>query len=269
VEYVFYNPAEDFVAEVGFPIRIKSQNVDLNQDRDYIKDFKTYVNSAEVGFRKITNPVIVTKSQPAYVLRTLEQWYIKTVMFRAYSETQVTVEYTSGYGSAGIPSRYATYYYGSGNTWKSGIEALNLFVQAPDDNIIGKLEAPFLKGNVGPQWIDAETWKMSFVNLRPESDDEINISKTDIGTLDYGDYFSDDSRNVDYLNFSFLTKSQLALVRNGFYARLSYKFKSEYLAEFFKKNLFEYKPMYTNVDSSIGKNQRKIIELIRDEESRR
>jgi len=59
-----------------------------------------------------------------------------------------------------------------------------------------------------------------------------------------------------------LTKEQLRIVRNYYFANLDYKFKDEKLITFFEDNLDSYRPLYDNVDNKLNPLDKKIINYI-------
>lgn len=61
-----------------------------------------------------------------------------------------------------------------------------------------------------------------------------------------------------------LTKEQLRLVRNYYYANLDYKFKDEKLTEYYEKYMGSYRPIHENVDDKITPLNKKIINYILD-----
>ena len=120
VDYTFLNEGAEIQAKLGFPIFIDVHVNELKQISDYITNFKTSVNGKNVDFVK----EVKNYSSEFYMyadIEHIEYWFIKNVVFSSNKQTQITVEYTSRYnGKMGYNN--AEYYYGSGKTWKNGIE---------------------------------------------------------------------------------------------------------------------------------------------------
>lgn len=265
VDYTFFNSGLAIETEIGFPIKIDIHNLELKEIDKYITNFKTSVNDKYVDFRQVIKNY--TKEKYMYAdLEHIEYWYIKEVNFGENSETRVSVEYTSRYnGKMGYYS--ADYYYGSGYSWKKGIENFSVIIK-PHGQYINKINIPFYKESL-VKWADANTMRFTVKDVKPKVSDTIRIDFCSLGMLEIEDYFNDDKNATSWLSLKYLSKEQLRFLRNGFYAFFNYKFSSQELLQLFSKEFYKYKPLYKNVDNKFGDYQKKHIQdIIAEEETR-
>ncbi len=160
VVYEFYNPGVDIETKIGFPILINGVNSGIHRMEKEIElpitNFETYANNKPLAFEIKKNPIRIIE-KPALKQRTDELWFISNIIFASESSTFIRVKYTSEYSSAGTGFRYANYLYGTGNTWKNGIEKLNLKMNInPDEFIIGVKSPLFMNGSFNKlhHWVD-------------------------------------------------------------------------------------------------------------------
>jgi hypothetical protein len=272
VNYKFYNPGPELTSEVGFPINIYTNQIDYYQKNknDFITNFKTTVNDKVVTFdtkycNETNNSNDIIESHRDI---KLEKWYIKTVTFSSETVTKVTVSYDSQYSQAGIGSCLAHYYYGSGNTWKNGIEKLTVFI-TPYNQFVLNIKANCYNKNLNHEWITDDTLKLNIGEVNADVNESFTFSLSDLGTLDYLGMFDNDKSLLNYLNLSLFSKNQLKIYRNAFYAKYNYKFKNSELVKLFSENIYNYKPKYDNVDDKIGSFQKDVIKRIINEEKKR
>ncbi len=111
--------------------------------------------------------------------------------------------------------------------------------------------------------------------MNPNSEDEIEIIVNNFDWIDLigGDFQPESQYGKNRLNFridpTLLSKQQLRIIRNAFYAKWNLKFKSSELTEYFKENMVGYEPLHSNVDNKLTDIQKKAIEIIREEEDKR
>lgn len=269
VEYEFYNEGNELSTKLGFPIRVNTVNTDIKDIKVYVTGFDTAVNGQYVPFEVIKQPIQSTNESGHYKEEYTEIWYVKNVTFQKGCKTEITIKYNSDYGSEGVGSCLAYYYYGSGVTWKNGIELLELYIQTHEKQILYYIKSP------RTFTIDDTHWNKSQLLINNSTfivskDDQLRFELTDFSELDYIDnYFSDGCNKNWSINYRLLTIEQLKLLRNGFYAFHNYRFKSKELIDFFTINMSAYKPLYYNVDDKLTDKQKKIIEDILQEEKKR
>lgn len=272
VYYEFYNPGPDLTSDVGFPIKIYTNEIEYYQKNKnaFITDFKTTVNNKVVTFdTKYSNEINNSKNKiETQRDMKLEKWYIKTVTFASEAITKVTISYNSRYSQAGIGSCQAYYYYGSGNTWKNGIEKLTVFIM-PYEKFVLDLAANCYNKNLDHEWINDDSLKIIIGAVNANVNESFVFSLSDLSTLEYSGYFDNDKALFDSLNLQLFSKKQLKIYRNAFYAKHNYKFKNSEFIKLFRKNIYEYKPEFDNVDDKIGIYQKEVIKRIIDEEKKR
>lgn len=265
IDYLFYNAGDGLQTKLGFPIKVSSVNIDLGGVDNYISNFKTSVNEEAAPFdRVVQNATSSTTRVPPVRRSGSEYWYIKDVQFAGNAETRISVEYRSRYSRSAEGN--AEYYYGSGNSWKNGIEKLTIRFKTCEKKMLTSFDAPFYNSLTSRSWIDKETLQFEVTNLQPQTDDTIRMSLAGLVDLDYGDFFQGNQRAAERVDLSLLTREQLRLLRNGFYAFAGYRFKSPDLQEIFKAQLLGYEPRYDDVDGKLDSGQKKMIESIRQEE---
>lgn len=279
VSYVFYNNGEEINTRIGFPIRLYGQNSGLeslkNENETHITNFITTINGIDTRFEIVKNKPIIIKDH-AYETKKIEYWYISDAIFRKNEKTIITVSYTSEYSRGGMGYKEATYLYGTGNTWKNGIENINIRISTNPEMFLFRIESPLYKDqSFIHHWENNESQLFRVNKCNPNVNDEITFLVNDFSWLYYvGCEFQASSQyGNDRLNFSMdvslLTNKQLRIVRNAFYAVHNYKFKSKDLEDYFSSSIDNYRPQYNNVDTNLTNIQKKAIQIITQEERKR
>lgn len=268
VKYTLYNSNNEIHTKLCFPIKLMLRNRELKNVDYYITNFETTVNNEPVSFEVSKQNLEIDKSKKPNTDISVEYWFIKDVVFKEKEETIITVSYTSKYSSAGMFFSAADYYYGSGNTWKNGIENLTLVIEINEKCMINGMTSPFYNSKVSGNWINDNTIVFEFRNLQPNQNDTLRITKSQISGLDFIDFFRDEKMK-GCQDYSLLTKEQLRYVRNGFYASHNYKFKSNELTKYYKNTISGYSPINSNVDDKLTNYQKNEISKIILEETTR
>lgn len=273
IEYIFRNDGETIEYEVGFP---ETDFDDFTEASDgKIRNFETSVN----GEKKDT--VIC----PADILindrldERIYKFYSKNVLFKKNEKTKININYEVDYSKNTFGSGYllVDYLLGSAICWKK-LEQLKVQINFQFEHYyLDEINFDRIVENNKPVNIKVlnNTDLRSFII-------EYNDVKLTIGTklkmYLHNDYFDVFGLPWDY-NFEYyvypsycfelLTNEQLRKSRNLIYAFHGYSFKSKYLREFFGKWDNWYKPTNNFSETMFNENEKKNLELIQQEESRR
>lgn len=273
IEYIFRNDGETIEYEVGFP---ETDFDDFTEASDgKIRNFETSVN----GEKKDT--VIC----PADILindrldERIYKFYSKNVLFKKNEKTKININYEVDYSKNTFGSGYllVDYLLGSAICWKK-LEQLKVQINFQFEHYyLDEINFDRIVENNKPVNIKVlnNTDLRSFII-------EYNDVKLTIGTklkmYLHNDYFDVFGLPWDY-NFEYyvypsycfelLTNEQLRKSRNLIYAFHGYSFKSKDLREFFGKWDNWYKPTNNFSEAMFNENEKKNLELIQQEESRR
>lgn len=262
IDYKFYNEGDTVTLDIGFP---EYSNVfAANQS---LRNFKSYVDGKFVETKYIYgDPNTVGVS-----------WYIKKTTFIKNIELFSTIEYDASYGGGyeflGFSWNTVEYVYGTAKCWKTGIENFTIRVYNHTDFLISDFKTNF------KNYTSKNKDTITIINTDQVNPDTIYdrfVLSMDIGYLpgslkdklyhyiDYGYLEAIIARD----HLSFFTKDELRIMRNAFYARHGYVFKSTDLKDYFA-GMEWYRPNYLFTEDMLTIDERKNIELIMREEKNR
>jgi len=241
VHYVFYNSGSTATVLLGFPIDINVMNIPEAIAEARLKDFRTYINGAILPEYTIMEESSVD-DRGWYI--TIRRWYIREVEFPGNSYTNSRVTYKAPYNHGGF-FLSAGYVFGTARNWKGSIERLSITIDHGDHILITGIElwpnSPFrfIWEADGRYMFEAE-------NINPSLSGQINIGIEQIDDMwrswdgGFGNIFEGwiwDRyllyRNETYIRY--LTRNQVRLFINLFYARHGFNFRSPFWRDHFQQ----------------------------------
>jgi hypothetical protein len=261
-DFVFMNSGSEVSYDIGFPVY--AYQIYYSRTRESwdgqipIDGFHTTVDGAPTEFEKRLD------SAEKDVLA----WYTKKVTFRGSGRTDISVEYSSKYGTEGgaFGVSLASYYYGSANTWKGPIEKIKLIVCNKSDYFVWRIEnLPQDIARPSIEIVDDITTSVEYSNIKPSRQAVFDINLTRFPSLGMSENPWSQVRKDD---IRFATLYQLSILRNTTYASHGYIFNSQELTSFFSR-LPWYKPLYRNVDNMLNEAEKQSIAIIRAMEKAR
>jgi hypothetical protein len=278
VVFTFYNNGADENLLVGFPYLLQNQN----DTSPRIYDFKTWVNGHLVNHSNDK----IEYSGLGYNETIVDHAFTKNVFFSAKEITRTKVDYKVQYGSAAPSYRMATYYYGSGRAWYNSIGKITINIKnniSRYDAWIYEIQMPKIGfGNYSSN-IPVEyhtNWNNGFLQIqlskiKPNENDTIAIwigrPLWDMGPMVFRpDRFYYRTHLLENKEIRFLSKSQLRIFRNAFYAFHGYNFRDDTLKSFF----LNFDPPWYSINENFNENMLADIERINvnkiiEEEERR
>ena len=191
-KFTFFNDGPTASISVGFP-KIGYGLIGVYKSLDNFSSFQTWVNQKETGFtelKDLENSVILKFGQKTYkdVLNSLNSggnvdgkveerhWLVKEVQFPSKTWTRTRVKYTSPYQRF-IDSDMARYRYGTGRPWKGPIGLAKFYIHK--DKSIDTWEVRLPEKSIPNRFEkkNENLYFVSFKNLEPEFDEEIEIIK--------------------------------------------------------------------------------------------
>lgn len=291
VEFIFENRKRDQELVLGFPV-LYGSNIGK------IYDFKSWINGIEIQREYLPieqdngDHLIVTEGDEytkTYYSYKIDNAYAIPALFKTGITTS-RINYKSIYrlgslefnnnGHSCSVNMYdsISYYYGSGKTWWGNIEKINVIVTNKSSHIlsfiskseewlwIGDNELTYGFENVDPEYSDILIWGVeSFINTNYSYLERFNLLRKGV-KYDW-DHKKDDL-NYFTKKIKYLTKNQLRILRNAYYAIHGYKFASKDLQDIFSKcSWYKINPNYS--DELLTSFDKKVISIIQEEENSR
>jgi hypothetical protein len=239
VTFDFYNdgPAENIL--LGFPVWTALNNNPKDREWAKIDDFRSYINGnllTEYTEREEST----RESDYSHLLTT--KWFIREVTFPENSHTYSRVTYKAPYNYR----QSAGYIYGTGRCWKGSIGKMTLIINHGDDITIDDISFGYGVSK-SSQYTCEANGKHKFVkeNVELEGNERIEITSKyfDIhGEYEgqFGHFWDGDwmwNRRLLYEpigGHKLLTRNQIRLFINFFYAMHGYNFKNSFYKDYFQ-----------------------------------
>jgi hypothetical protein len=283
VDFTFFNHGADENLLVGFPYLLEEAG---GTQSIKIYDFRTWVNNELVSYS--TDRIeIIDYSGRGNIKIVADHAFIKNVCFSSNEITKTKVEYKSEYGRASPGYLMPTYYYGSGRAWKDSIGKMTINIKnhiSSFDPWIYNITMPEITYGKMPSNIPVENyinWNNGYLQIQlseiePNENDTIAIWIENVPLWHnpmkriHPNGFPYRTQLFDNKSLRLLSKQQLRIARNNFYAIYGYNFKDETLKSYFQ-NLYE--ELYV-VDENFNENmfteiERSNINKILEEERKR
>lgn len=258
VEFRFMGGDMDETIRVGFP----SWGWGGGDSR--VINFQTWVDEEEAAFElERGTPAEYERLGPSGAFDT---WYVKTVEFPAGEVTTTRVQYRNAWGHLSGYER-GGYLYGTGRSWAGSIGRIDVVINLHDDIWLRSLllcphDCTADSVETAPE--GARTLVATIRNVEPGPDDEIRFLVSGeqpwIPMMESGTERSFAYRAWSESGVHKYTLEQLRVLRNYFFARLGYEFRSEDLAAYFAKQGFYEPGDFVDVLTDV---QRRNIETIR------
>jgi hypothetical protein len=256
----FKNEGEKEWLTLGFPNRTIGDH-----GTGQINDFRTWVNDTEVE-------TFVEDIDQRWKLETrFTTAYVKSVVFPAYSRTTTGVSYRASYGQSSSGD-IAGYLYGTGSSWKGPIGRMEATV-INNGFWIHELEfAGEPPAEESLRWEGDNRLVITMTNVEPSYNDIIEITGGgpiySRGPVAFPNSYWYDESVISRESISFLSSSQLRILRNLIFAVHGYKFRSADLQEYFGNEDW-YEPSDSFSDSLLNSFERQNIALIQELEAQR
>lgn len=266
---------------LGFPVTYASQNAKLY-------DFKSWINEKKV--KRNFSPIVTTEKdevlievndgfhKPYYTYKH-ENAYTIPVTFKP-GITTTRINYKCIYQIGQIDTKYGKneincfdnlyYYYGSGKAWKDNIKEIDIHIINKSKYFIHRLETSSSKDSLKKSsWISPNEYNILLENVQPSYSSEISLSIENTLFPTRIQEFDDLCETFNEKNYvsdlQYYTKDQLRLIRNYFYAKQGYNFKSKDLSQLFSQYDW-YKTNSNFAESLIPENEMKFIHYLLSEE---
>jgi len=275
VNFNFFNHGETVKLLVGFPYVADTGGHFSLTARGSLFDFQSWVNETPVETRSTPVDVVLSDQK----LLGVNYAYTKEVVFPSSQQTRTSVKYNAKYGVDGA-YWLASYLYGSGKGWYSSIGKAEVIIKNNSKYWIYGIKAgsPFHENlaldnaDLKHQWNNND---VVFVleNFEPEYNDCIDIyiwsPMFNFGPkpLPYSFYYQTLVFKPNQLWY--LTKEQLRILRNLFYALHGYNFRDTTLLNYFSSNFGSYKVNPEFSENLLTPIERQNIAIIQREEQRR
>ena len=275
VDFSFYNNGDAEQLLVGFPYLYEGE-----ENQSGIYDFKTWVNGALAEHaNSFINPPENPSEREAQKAR-VNYAFTKNVQFAAKSFTQTKVAYNARYGKNGA-YQIASYLYGSGKGWHGDIGKITIRIKNHTAKWIYAVNMPNMETQFSKtQNIDltnkirwnTEALEIMLQNIEPDETDIIEI-QMGIPLFDFGPKILPQSflyrtKVFEKNELAFLSKAQLRILRNLYYAFYGYDFKDKELKEYFLRQQW-YAVNKNFSEALITETERKNIQIIQDAEKTR
>jgi hypothetical protein len=261
VDFTFQNSGPKRILSVGFPLFSKADS--SNTALKTFENFHTYVDGVETPF--------ALREVPNYKDDGLDLFYVRQVQFRGNGITHTRVTYRSHYSKIGF-GEVVPYLFGTGKTWGARAWDLHMNISNDSDEWIYDLQIGYVS------LLGQETAKVNNFN------DMIELGMKEILPTKLNDMIEIVSltwmleapeemdrwypKGISDTQLKLLTKSQLRLMRNYFYALHGYEFSSPDLRSYFGKMSW-YKPNSEFTEDQLGWVEMETVARISAEESRR
>jgi hypothetical protein len=275
VNFNFFNHGETVKLLVGFPYVADTGGYVSFSTRGSLYDFQTWVNGTPVETRN--TPIDIDLSDQK--LLGVNYAYTKEVVFTSNQQTKTDVSYNARYGDDGA-YKLASYLYGSGKGWYNCIGKAEVIIKNSSTYWIYGIRAgsPFNKSlspdntNLNHQWNNND---VVFVmeNFEPEYNDCIDIyvwvPMFDMAPKPLPYYFFYQTLIFKPNDLWYLTKEQLRILRNLFYALHGYNFRDSTLLSYFSSHFgfYEVNPEFS--EDLLTPIERQNIAIIQREEQSR
>jgi len=287
VDFNFYNHGESVNLLVGFPYAAGiSGHVTYNTyNQQSLFDFQSWVNGNLEETRNMPIEMNLSDqdmlgSYRAYT-QDVDYAYTKEVFFPSQQHTKTKVRYNARYGSDG-DYWLASYLYGSGRGWFNRIGKAEVIVKNSSKYWIYGIRAgipspgnePLDNKDLKHYWVNNDL-VFALENFEPDYNDIIEVLLSDRPMFDFS-MFKPLSVSYDYRNMIFqpnqlwyLTREQLRILRNLFYALHGYNFRDSALLNYFSSYFGSYEINYEFTEDMITGIERRNIEIIQSEELKR
>lgn len=288
--FYFFNHGDSTQVAVGFPeVGHASGVIDavyelLKEQR--LRSFETWVDGVKTEVRDLPGEVRLGGKKTDYdsaeelVKKKLEpegadyasveerRWLVKEVAFKSGRYTVVRVRYASQTGVDGNGS-HAGYIYGTGRSWKGPIGSMRFIIQASSQAWVHELEFPEERKYKVARLSEYECSYL-LEGIKPKEDEAL--------ALRFGDSFQPWDIRKAYNDWEYvdhpvpdellhaLSRRQLKLLRNTFFAGHGRIFKDPELQSFFDASSVSRYGWYTAradfKDADLNENERRNVQKI-------
>jgi hypothetical protein len=276
VDFNFYNHGEEIDLLVGFPYVADTEGYTPFTTRGSLYDFQSWVNGNIVETKN--SPIEIDLSDQK--LLGVNYVYTKEVTFPSRQNTKTKVKYNARYGMGG-GYRLASYLYGSGKGWYDCIGKAEVIIKNSSRYWIYGIKKgtslhdnmPLNNENLNHFWDNDNNLIFILQNFDPEYNDTIDIyiwfPMFDFGPKPLPYFFFYRTLIFKQNDLWYLTKEELRILRNLFYALHGYDFKDASLADYFSSNFgfYEVDPEFT--EDMLTETEKRNIDIIRNEELNR
>jgi len=285
VDFNFYNHGEAVNLLVGFPYAASISGHTTYNMQQSLFDFQSWVNGNLVETRNtpIEMDLSYQNSLNSYRAYTqdVDYAYTKEVYFPSQQHTRTKVKYNARYGSDG-GRMIASYLYGSGKGWYNYIEKAEVIVKNSSKywiygirtGIPSPSNEPSNNEDLKHYWVN-NNLIFALENFEPDYNDIIEVLLSDRPMFDFS-MFKPLPISYDYRDTIFqpdqlwyLTREQLRVLRNLFYALHGYNFRDSALLNYFSSYFGFYEVNNEFTEDMITETERRNIEIIQREELKR
>lgn len=273
IDYIFRNDGKTIEYEVGFP-ETDFENYTKSSDGK-IQNFKTSVNNRKQDIIICPADILINNS----LHEKIYQFYSKKVLFKENEKTKININYEVDYSKNTFGSGYllVDYLLGSAICWKQ-LEKLIVqinfhfehyfFDEINFDRIVENNKPVNIKVLSNP---DSRSFIIEYNDLNLSIGTKLKMYLQNDNFDVFGLRWDYNFEYYVYPSYCFelLTNEQLQKSRNLIYAFHGYSFKSKDLREFFGKWDNWYKPTNNFSETMFNEKEKKNLELIQQEESRR
>jgi len=275
-DFNFYNNGEAIKLLVGFPYAADSYGRVLYAANGSLYDFQSWVNGAYV--ETINSPVDIDLSDQK--LFGVNYAFTKEVYFPSRQYTKTKVKYNAGYGENGAYWS-ASYLYGSGKGWYNCIGKAEVIIKNNSKYWIYGIKKGIPSRNNSPLnnevlnhfWDNSGNLVFNLENFEPEYNDIIDITlwhpMFDFGPKPLPYYFYYWNETFKQNDLWYLTKGELRILRNLFYALHGYDFNDSGLLNYFLSHFGSYTVNPSFNENMLTETERQNIKIIQDEENKR
>jgi len=253
----FENIGKECRVGVGFPLFSLADPLSNSIEKQF-RDFRTYVNGVESEFT-------LTEVQK-YQKNGLTSFYMKEVVFKEREVTETRIIYQSDYSQVGM-FWAVPYLYGTGKSW--GARPWDIYVEIVNSSskwlIDFKVNHPISRMSNNQNKVSLFLKGIFPVNINEMMeiwffDQSFDIEFDEMAFLR--------SHILSDLKLKLMTKEQLRLLRNAFFAVHGYRFKSADLRVYFQ-SIDWYRPRDDFSEDYLTSKEKINVQKIQEEEKQR
>lgn len=271
VDFNFYNHGKEVELLVGFPYVVDTEGRTSFTTLGSIYDFQTWVNGSYVETKN--SPIDIDLSDQKML--GVNYAYTKEVTFPSHEYIKTKVNYNAKYG---VDGGYwlASYLYGSGKGWFNCIGKAKVIIKNSSKYWIYGIRLGMPSHNNKPlnneyikHYWNNNDLEFMLENIEPEYNDTIEILLW-LPMFDFGPkplpYFYYCNEIFKQNDLWYLTKEELRILRNLFYAIHGYNFKDASLTNYFLSNFGFYEINHEFTENMLTEIEKRNIDIIRSEE---
>lgn len=244
IDYEYYNPDDTMDVTLGFPIKI-----DSHSNKTFVSNFKTVFNNVVIDSLQ-ENTII----KPNDNNQELYQWITRKVTFPGKAYTKSRITYSCEYSYNGFFS-YANYILGSAKSWAGPIRSLDVLIEVSNNRMatnwtIGSFNQDSPSSDI--RFTNGH-FLFQFTNFALNGTENIRIFTSKYNNpydaSNFGDYYMGwawgshyiylqptENRSKNSKRILLLSKDQIQLFINCFYALHGYTFSNKDLYNYFTNN---------------------------------